>query len=89
MGNTQTHPLTQIPACNNETQLKTVLGNTIKPVISGEQKAVLRHTWLTLQKKMDTVGVVSFLRLFETHPETLTPFLKHINAAKEIRMDQW
>lgn len=60
-----------------------------QPVISEAQKTILRKTWVKLQKKMDAVGVVSFLRLFETHPETLRPFLHHINAVKEIEMDEW
>jgi hypothetical protein len=59
------------------------------PKISAEQKVILRSTWQKLQKKMDAVGVVTFLRLFETHPETLQPFLHHINAVKEMEMDEW
>jgi hypothetical protein len=38
---------------------------------------------------MESVGVIAFLNLFETHPETLKPFLPHINTVKEMEMDEW
>ena len=59
------------------------------PVISSEEKVILRQSWLKLQKRMDSVGVVIFLRMFETHPKTLTPFIPHINNVREMEMDEW
>ena len=59
------------------------------PVISSEEKVILRQSWSKLQKRMDSVGVVIFLRMFETHPKTLTPFLPHINNVREMEMDEW
>lgn len=61
------------------------IGVTISP----RQKDVLRQTWFQLRKEMDSVGVVTFLKLFETHPETLTPFLSHVNGPKKDKLDQW
>ena len=59
------------------------------PVISSEEKVILRQSWLKLQKRMDSVGGVIFLRMFETHPKTLTPFIPHINNVREMEMDEW
>ena len=60
-----------------------------RPQLTKRQKWLLHNTWLKIHSRMDAVGVVSFLRLFETHPKTLTPFLHHINSVKEIEMDEW
>ena len=42
-----------------------------------------------LHRDMESVGVVTFLNLFETHPETMKPFLPHINSVKEKELDEW
>ena len=59
------------------------------PRLDRKQKLLLQKSWTKLHSKMDTVGVVTFLHLFETHPKTLKPFLHHINSAKEMEMDEW
>lgn len=59
------------------------------PQFTEDQKSILRCTWTKLHSKIETLGVVTFLRLFETHPKTLTPFLHHINSVKELEMDEW
>jgi hypothetical protein len=42
-----------------------------------------------LHRDMESVGVVTFLNLFETHPETMKPFLPHINSVREKELDEW
>ena len=59
------------------------------PRLDRKQKLLLQKSWTKLHSKMDAVGVVTFLRLFETHPKTLKPFLHHINSVKEMEMDEW
>jgi hypothetical protein len=44
--------------------------------ISDKQKSMLRDDWTILRSSLESVGVVTFLNLFETHPETLRPFIQ-------------
>jgi hypothetical protein len=60
-----------------------------RPVITPTQKEILKKSWSLLQAAMESVGVIAFLNLFETHPETLKPFLPHINTVREMEMDEW
>ncbi len=76
--------LTSDPVESNSSEV----GNSA-PVITKAQKEILRMSWSLIQSKMETMGVIIFLRLFETHPQTLTPFLPHINSVKEQEMDEW
>ena len=57
--------------------------------LSGEQKTILRDTWLVLQSSMESVGTVTFLNMFETHPETLKPFIPEVESLQEIEMNEW
>ena len=36
---------------------------------------------------MESIGVVTFLRMFETHPETLSSFLTDPKALRELEKD--
>ena len=38
---------------------------------------------------MGSIGVVMFLKMFETHPETLSSFIKDMYSIKEIEMNEW
>ena len=38
---------------------------------------------------MESVGVVTFLNLFETHPETLRPFIQDVYSMKELELNEW
>ena len=38
---------------------------------------------------MESIGVVMFLKMFETHPETLSSFIKNVYSIKEIEMNEW
>ena len=58
-------------------------------MITPVQKELLKLSWQHLQAAMESVGVIAFLNLFETHPETLKPFLPHINTVREMEMDEW
>ncbi|CAB4066327.1 unnamed protein product [Lepeophtheirus salmonis] len=57
--------------------------------ISKEYKALLRQAWRLIQSDLRSVGTVTFLKLFETHPETLTAFIPKVNSLKEIEMNEW
>lgn len=84
MGNHQSQREIQEEALNT----KIVLVEN-PPILTTEQKTILRKTWAKMQSKIEAVGVVTFLNLFETHPRTLKPFLHHINSVKEIELDEW
>lgn len=38
---------------------------------------------------MESIGVVMFLKMFETHPETFSSFIKDVYSIKEIEMNEW
>ena len=38
---------------------------------------------------MKTIGVVTFLKMFETHPETISSFIPDAYSIKELEMDEW
>ena len=52
-------------------------------------KTQLRSTWSLIMSDMESIGVVMFLRMFETHPETLSSFIKDVYSIKEIEMNEW
>ena len=54
-----------------------------------EQKDILRKTWSVLQSDMESLGTVTFLKMFETHPETLKPFIPAVESLKEIELNEW
>ena len=57
--------------------------------ISEKQKNLLREDWTILRSGLESVGVVTFLNLFETHPETLRPFIQDVYSVKEIELNEW
>ena len=57
--------------------------------ISVQHKLVLRRTWSVLQSNLESIGVVTFLKLFETHPDTLRPFIRDVYTVKELELNEW
>ena len=57
--------------------------------ISEKQKMLLRDDWTILRSSLESVGVVTFLNLFETHPETLRPFIQDVYSMKELELNEW
>ena len=55
--------------------------------ISEKQKTLLRDDWTILRTSLESVGVVTFLNLFETHPETLRPFIQDVYSMKELELN--
>ncbi|KAJ8320544.1 hypothetical protein KUTeg_002131 [Tegillarca granosa] len=49
-------------------------GNIPEP-LTEEQKQLLQDAWISLKNDMAKIGVVTFIRLFETHPEVQDAFL--------------
>ncbi|KAL3861067.1 hypothetical protein ACJMK2_007153 [Sinanodonta woodiana] len=45
------------------------------PGLTDEQKKLLRNVWHGLKEDIEKVGVITFMRLFETHPEVHDAFL--------------
>ena len=38
---------------------------------------------------MEHIGIVTFLKMFETHPETMKPFIGDVYTIKEVEMNEW
>ena len=57
--------------------------------LSDEQKELLRVCWRAIHHDLVSVGVVSFLKLFETHPETLKHFIPDVKSLEEIELNEW
>ena len=57
--------------------------------ISEAEKEVLRSSWEIISSDMQSIGVVMFLKMFETHPETLSSFIQNVYSIKEVEMDEW
>ena len=58
-------------------------------MLTAEQKTILKWSWSKVRLATESVGAVTFLNLFETHPETLKPFLPHVNTVSQIELDEW
>ena len=58
-------------------------------LISETDKAVLKKSWDIIVKDMERIGVVMFLKMFETHPETLSSFIHDVYSIRELEMDEW
>ncbi|XP_071110294.1 neuroglobin-like [Haliotis cracherodii] len=43
--------------------------------LSEEHKELLKETWITLKGDISKVGVITFMKLFETHPDVQDAFL--------------
>ena len=57
--------------------------------ISTADKQALRASWILLHEDMKHIGVVTFLKMFETHPETMKPFIGDVYTIKEVEMNEW
>jgi len=57
--------------------------------INDEEKEILRSIWKVIVKDISSIGVVTFLKMFETHPETLSSFVKGVYSIKELEMNEW
>ncbi|KAK6175299.1 hypothetical protein SNE40_013790 [Patella caerulea] len=72
---------------SNQSSSSTVLKlDKEPPVLNDHQKSLLRESWSSLQDDIAKVGVVTFIRLFETHPdfqETFLPFRGLSNSDME------
>jgi hypothetical protein len=53
-------------------------------MLTPEQKTTLKWSWSKIRQATESVGAVTFLNLFETHPETLKPFLPHVNTVSQV-----
>ena len=58
-------------------------------MLNDVQKELLRTCWGTIQANLVSVGVVTFLKLFETHPETLKHFIPDVKSLEEIELNEW
>ena len=58
-------------------------------LISETDKEVLKKSWDIIVKDMERIGVVMFLKMFETHPETLSSFIHEVYSIRELEMDEW
>ena len=54
-----------------------------------EDKELLQKSWITLRTNLESIGVVMLLKLFETHPETLRPFIQEVYSLKELELNEW
>ena len=57
--------------------------------LSHEQKSDLKESWAILHENLESVGVVTFLKLFETHPETMQPFIPDCISMPEMELNEW
>jgi len=57
--------------------------------INDEEKEILRSIWKVIVKDISSIGVVTFLKMFETHPETLSSFVVGVYSIKELEMNEW
>ncbi|XP_032870405.1 neuroglobin-like [Amblyraja radiata] len=60
------------------------------PGLSGRQKQLLRASWDVLQQDIARVGVIMFIRLFETHPECKDVFFlfSDIDDLQQLKMSK-
>ncbi|XP_055337435.1 neuroglobin-like [Paramacrobiotus metropolitanus] len=56
-------------------QVGTQVNENVPPSLSQRQKGIIKETFATVRSAVAEVGVVMFLRLFETHPEVQDIFL--------------
>ena len=57
--------------------------------LSEEEKSDLKESWTILRVNLESVGVVTFLKLFETHPETMKPFIPDCISMPERELNEW
>lgn len=57
--------------------------------IASDEKETLLKSWQVIYGDMKSIGVVTFLNMFETHPETISAFIKDVYSIKELEMNEW
>ncbi|XP_059166647.1 neuroglobin-like [Physella acuta] len=57
------------------------------PTFTARQKELVTETWRLVQEDMAKVGVVMFIKLFETHPEVQNVFMPFRGQSKESLKD--
>ena len=57
--------------------------------VCDEDKAVLKSSWDVIVADMKAIGIVTFLKMFETHPETLSSFMLDVYSIKQLELDEW
>ena len=65
------------------------MSNSFRKMLTPEQKTILKWSWNKIRTTTESLGAVTFLNLFETHPETLKPFLPHVNTVSQMELDEW
>ncbi|KPP77691.1 neuroglobin-like, partial [Scleropages formosus] len=68
-------------------------GDSVLARLSGEQVHLIKESWKVIQEDIARVGIIMFVRLFETHPECKDVFflfrdvedLERLRTSKELR----
>ncbi|XP_044291417.1 neuroglobin-like [Varanus komodoensis] len=66
-------------------------GGTLEPLqLSEAQKTLVRESWEVLHKDIVRVGIIVFIRLFETHPECKDAFFlfRDIEDLQQLQMNK-
>ncbi|KAJ1109063.1 hypothetical protein NDU88_006432 [Pleurodeles waltl] len=60
------------------------------PPISGAQRALIESSWKVLHEDIARVGIIMFIRLFETHPECKDVFFlfRDIDDLQQLKMSK-
>ncbi|XP_060069310.1 neuroglobin-like [Ylistrum balloti] len=66
----------------NETSAPSDLSPGEEPRLTDEEIKVLEDCWMTLKEDIEKVGVITFIGLFETHPEVQDSFLPFRQLSK-------
>ncbi|XP_059839521.1 x globin [Hypanus sabinus] len=61
-----------------------------RPALTEEQKRLVRESWEILHQDIARVGIIMFIRLFETHPECKDVFFlfRDIDDLQQLRMSK-
>ncbi|XP_030577224.1 neuroglobin-like [Archocentrus centrarchus] len=68
-------------------------GDAVQVSLSAESREAIRQSWRDIQEDISKVGVIMFVRLFETHPECKDAFfafrdlndVEALRASKELK----
>ncbi|XP_076451525.1 uncharacterized protein LOC143287423 [Babylonia areolata] len=74
-----THPKTK---CYHAGSPKTQVVRVAPPDLTSKQKALLRTAWDQLERDIANVGIITFLGMFETHPQVQEVFMPFVGLAK-------
>lgn len=66
----------------NETPTPSDLNPGEEPRLTEEEVKLLADSWVTLKEDIEKVGVITFIGLFETHPEVQDSFLPFRQLSK-------